>query len=534
MDSFDSIVAELRKKKGVSIGFAAAEGKNKPIIVKGDKKKSGESLKGKFGAGETPIAWGSVKINDDGMCEFTCVNAKPGFKKQTLKPFFSKIKEKPVIQMQSDVDDGLPWAENPLYEEGDVAWTENPLYEEPELEPGDETLNVLWQRSFGGDLQKLGVPQERLDTVRGIMEPVQCKLPGIFMRTLQNHNAAPFAQKIVDAINAKYKKALPLMKKQFPDDPTLQGVRANEIMETFGRDVEQIIETSWDAFVTRYDVAKKMKKKRFKAVALPTLGAVAAIGGIATSGGNPVSLIPAVIAGVRAVISLADAFRVYGRNLEVAVKSLSKSGDRLKADFDKAKVAWKDVAGETGRASLNALATGGFGQTLSSVSSDATALEGRRSDTEIGLDKLFGRLEDVIGKTTKLDAEIRAFEARPIEEKTDKLVRQMGKLKDEIDKLGTHLTDNLENIATENPKLDKMKVDIAKVAKIVEGLQAAKDNPVNSLAKYEQIMSLFTTAAVGVAGLGAGIATWSAEGGSFVVIGAIADTLDEINSVLDG
>jgi chromosome segregation ATPase len=176
------------------------------------------------------------------------------------------------------------------------------------------------------------------------------------------------------------------------------------------------------------------------------------------------------------------------------------------------------------------VATGGFGKTLSSVSSDAGALEGRRADAEIGLDKLLAKLEEVISTTTKLDADIQEFDSLPPERKTDKQIRAMNKIRAKVDELGDQVTAGLDKIAAKNPKLDRMQVEIAKVQKIVDALQAAADSPVNSLAKYEQIMTLFAGAAIGVASLGTGIATWSDEGAFFVVIGGIADGLDELNT----
>ena len=80
---------------------------------------------------------------------------------------------------------------------------------------------------------------------------------------------------------------------------------------------------------------------------------------------------------------------------------------------------------------------------------------------------------------------------------------------EELQQLRDQLSDEaraaLDKIAEKNPMLENMKVEIAQVQKIVDALTAASDNPVNSLAKYEKIMGLFTTAAVGVASLGTGI-----------------------------
>ncbi|WP_299724931.1 hypothetical protein [uncultured Tateyamaria sp.] len=539
MDSFESIVAALRKASGKSFGFAAAEGDKKaPIVIVAHKSKAGSALVSTVKKSGKLLAHGMITINDAGQTEFSCSYWAAGFKETTLKPYFSKIKEKPSIKLAAENVDGADGADS-----GEVAANAVDEMQDAEDEIEDDGGEiVIWSRSFAASL-KDAVPKATLDQIGNADKPYTMTVPTLFMRTLRKRNAAPFAQKMIDAVNKEFDPKMAEIA-HLLQNPTPTNIAAiPPLIEAFDVDAEAVAEKFWDAFCKRYEVTKGLKKKKFIATAMPVVGGAAAVGGIATSMGNPVTLAPAAISLLRAVAAGAETYRVYYNDLADAAKQAEATGTRLNKAFLEAKeeaetkqdISAGDKAGEVGRALVNALTGTGFAGSLNSLSSDLPTLEARRAKAERGLDDVLGSLNPLIDHVARLDTQVKDSIQKGIANSDSwsaQTVQELTRMKKEIDAIRPKITAGLNDIAAENKKLTEIEAQLKRGMTVVEKLGAAQNNPAIAIDKFQQVVTVAVNASLFAVNAGIGLST-SGDALGFLITGAgaTADGWDSLEVV---
>lgn len=521
MDTFEDIVRFLKKNVGTRIAFAVGEGKNNgPVQVLADKNKQANALVTKIKASGKLLAYGAVEVTEEGHTKFICDRRQPAFRVEALRPYFLRIPEKPLIEDTLD-DPAFKDAEDGDGEEDHARGANDPAFDdatnedEPDviLGPDDEKLVLIWSKSLRKAVEAQGLPRNEpartiaATFVAGLEDKVEFRLPGLFIRTLKSHNAQPFAQTIVDAINSEFDRCaddvIDALRAEPPD-----ANKAEERVEAFGKKADAIAERAWTAFVERYTIPKDFKRDRTKAIALPAVGGLAASAGLAGSlatGAAP-GAAAASVAMFRAALSGLDAYRLYIDDIQTAIDKLESSADRLQRDFVDAEGGAKATAGEGARAALNALSGAGFLGTLKSVRGDVEVLSGRLALKE----------QKAGNVLPKIDAAMKKLE--------DGAVEDPAKMKRQI-------TNALDRIADTNSKLAEMRTQIRNTEIVIEKLDGTLKNPALTLEKVEKVTTFIVNAAETCTNLGVGISGASgAVDGIATAAGAIGDILETYES----
>ncbi len=528
MDSFESIVKGLKTKPGLSFGFAAYEGSGSPIGIIADKKKTGKSLETQAKKKGALLASGSVHISPDGKsCTFSCGLLKPGFKANALKPYFAKL---PLVP---DVEAAPAEAVEPGSDD-------DPVLDEDDGNI-DETLVTLWSKQFDRSLVAAGVEAQVVAQYNGIDTPVTLRLPKYFIKALKSHSAEAFAARIVDSVNKAFDAECARMKKQIGIAQANPGVTVNlnENVLVFQERSEKIVETAWDAFVTRYEVTKGFKKKRFRAIAVPVIGGMAAVVGTTASfaTGNIVGGVAGTIAALRATVALITAWRQYARDLEKILKSMEGALERLSRTYIEKKTDSLEHMREGGLVALNAFAGGGLAKTFKSVKDTIDIFKPRLAMAERTLDKLMAEANTAIAANTREIApflvEQKALQValKAGDRSVQKRLKWVNYVIESSHDCGQAVTDLLDKIADGNATYRDMGVRVSKLEKVIITLNAGK---AMTMEQAEKVMAFVVNFASTAANLSIGIATAGMVlDGVITTIGGLADTHDMLASEWD-
>lgn len=527
MDTFKSIVKKLKQQAGLELGFAAYAGADSPIGILADKNKSGQSLEAQAKKKGTLLASGSVSVSEDGKtCNFSCGTLKSGFKASALKPYLSEWKLAPVVAAAK------AGALNPDSDDDAVDVEEEPL---------DETLITLWSKNFEKSLIANGVDAQVLAQFSGIDEPVTLKLPKYFLIALKANNAEAFAARIQDSVNTAYDAECVRIKRQietWQQNPDLSlSLKDNFI--GFADKSEKIVETAWDAFVKRYEVTKGFKKKRFKAVAIPFIGGVAAVTGTVASftTGNVVGGVAGTVAALRASVALLTVWRQYVQDLEKILTRMEGAVNRLVRTYEAEKTAISDHARETGLVILNAVSGGGLAKSFKSIKDTVDVFIPRLALAERNLDAMMKEANTAIAKNIseiapvrkeKKELEGRARTGGPdVRRKLD----AANKTIDSSDKIAKEVTDLLDKIADDNALFRDMGVRVGKLNAIIAKLNAGT---AMTMEQVEKVMTFLVNFVSAEANMSIGVATAGvALDVVLTTVGGLADTHDMLAAEFD-
>lgn len=530
MDSFEDIVKSLKKKPGASFGFAVAESSDKsPIKIIADKKKSGKSLQARAKKLGALIASGDVSLSDDNTeLNFSCDFLKSGFRESALKPYFSKLTVKPAIMQAA-----AGASEDGQDDDDDAD-------DDAQARP-DETLVTLWSKSYAKTLETEGIPKDVLDGINGMDRPVELRLPKYFIRALKEHSAEAYAARIVDKVNTLFDASAQKMKSQIEAnqaDPQ-KPIQLNREVQDFEQKSEALVETAWDGFVSRYEVTKGFKRKRFKAVAVPIVGGIAAVAGTAGSiaTGNVAGGIAGSIAAFRATCALITAWRQYARELGDILKTMETALKRLAQTYIDSKTKVAEHARETGLVVLNSLSGGALAPTFKSVKDTIDVFKPRLALAERNLDETMKEANQAIKLNTRQIAGYMKFKATvaPLAKQGNREaadgLKWVNQIIDASNEAGKQVTALLDKIASGNKEYETMGQKVTDLEKIIDVLNKGT---ALTMEKTEKVMTFIVNAVATAANLSVGIATASsALDGVITGIGAVTDNIDMISAEWD-
>ena len=520
MNSFDAIVKYLKKNRDMPISFVTAEGdKGDPILVLADRTKGAPALATTLKKSGRILAQGNIVVTEDGVTKFLCSRRHPSFRPEALRPYFTKIPEKPLIEDVADPEDAAAVeAGDEDAPEGLIAsGLEDGFEDVPEdgaetdiVGPDGEKLILLWSKSIGAALRAKGLPRSEpaslmCETFAATYDAkVEFRLPALFMRILARNNAQPFAQTVIDAVNSEFDRCIGDVAEHL-HEATPNTKEATARVEKFSRTSETIATKAWDAFVNRYEVPKGYERKRGKAIIVPVAGGAAATAGLASSlatGAVP-GAIASSIAVARATMSGLDAYRLYIEDIHDAVGKLETSVDRLQTSFVDAgkNVSKSDKAGETGRALFNALTGAGFTGTLKAVRGDIETLDAR-----------LARKEQKVGKLI------------PVIERMMREISAGHLSADKEEAIGKKVSKALDTVAAKNADLGDLRQEIDRAKSVVEKIDDNLENPALTIEYIEKVATLLVAATETGANMvigGSGAA--NALDGISTAVGSLAD-----------